>query len=123
MQEYELEIKPTKLVKGKGLAKLMAESIYQAIDLNFMTTNIMETGKGEEEVQEPISEVSLKFVESDWYKDIIVYLQNLSCSPLWNKAKDRSIKLKVVKYCIVGEFCFWKDLVGIMLNFLMKEET
>ncbi len=26
--EYDLEIKPTKLIKGQGLAKLMAESSY-----------------------------------------------------------------------------------------------
>jgi hypothetical protein len=37
MQEYDLEIKPTKMVKGQGLDKLMAESNYQAIDLNLMT--------------------------------------------------------------------------------------
>jgi hypothetical protein len=34
MQEYDLEINPTKLVKGQGLAKLMVESNYKAIDLN-----------------------------------------------------------------------------------------
>jgi hypothetical protein len=41
MQEYDLEIKPTKLVKRQGMAKLMARSNYQAISLNIMTTNIM----------------------------------------------------------------------------------
>ena len=32
--EYDLEIKPTKLIKGQGLAKLMAESNFQALDIN-----------------------------------------------------------------------------------------
>ena len=32
--EYELEIKPTKLVKDQGLAKLMTESNFQALDIN-----------------------------------------------------------------------------------------
>ena len=32
--EYDIEIKPTKLIKGQGLAKLMAESNYQALDIN-----------------------------------------------------------------------------------------
>lgn len=32
--EYDLEIKPTKLIKGKGLAKLMAQSNYDALDLD-----------------------------------------------------------------------------------------
>lgn len=34
MLEYDLEIKPTKLIKGQCLAKLMARSNYDALDLN-----------------------------------------------------------------------------------------
>jgi hypothetical protein len=105
------------------MAKLMVESNYKAIDLNSLTTNIMEIEQGEDETQEPSSEVSPKFVESDWYKNVIFYLQNLSFSPAWDKAKARSIKLKAVKYCILGENLFWKDPIGILLNFLTKEET
>ena len=30
------DIRPTKLVKGKGLAKLMAESNFQALDMNMV---------------------------------------------------------------------------------------
>jgi hypothetical protein len=36
MLEYDLEIKPTKLVKGQGLAKLMADSNLHVLDINFM---------------------------------------------------------------------------------------
>eukprot|EP00253_Pinus_taeda_P027756 PITA_27756 len=32
--EYDIEIKPTKLVKGQGLAKLMADTNFQALDIN-----------------------------------------------------------------------------------------
>eukprot|EP00253_Pinus_taeda_P024455 PITA_24455 len=34
--EYDVEIKPTKLIKGKGLAKLMAESNLHALDINLI---------------------------------------------------------------------------------------
>ena len=34
--EYDLEIKPTKLIKGQGIAKLMAESNFQALDMNMV---------------------------------------------------------------------------------------
>jgi len=34
--EYDMEIKPTKLIKGQGLAKLMAESNLQALDINII---------------------------------------------------------------------------------------
>ena len=33
--EYDIEIRPTKLVKGKGLAKLMVHSNYEALGVNF----------------------------------------------------------------------------------------
>ena len=34
IQEYDLEIKPTKLVKGQGLTKLLAESNCRALGIN-----------------------------------------------------------------------------------------
>ena len=36
MLEYDIEIKPTKLVKGQGLAKLMAQSNFDCLDINFI---------------------------------------------------------------------------------------
>ena len=34
--EYDVEIRPTKLVKGQGLAKLMAESNLRLLDINLI---------------------------------------------------------------------------------------
>jgi len=36
MLEYDLEIKPTKLIKGQGLARLMVESNLHALDINII---------------------------------------------------------------------------------------
>jgi hypothetical protein len=36
--EFDLEIKPTKLVKGQGLAKLLAEYNCRALRVNFINT-------------------------------------------------------------------------------------
>jgi hypothetical protein len=33
IQEYDLEIKPTKLIKGQGLAKMLTESNEKALDM------------------------------------------------------------------------------------------
>lgn len=33
--QYEVEINPTKLIKGQGLAKLMADSNLSVLDINF----------------------------------------------------------------------------------------
>ena len=37
IQEYELEINPTKLIKGLGLAKILSESNYQALGVSLIT--------------------------------------------------------------------------------------
>ena len=34
IQDFDLEIKPTKLIKTQGLAKLLAESNIRALDIN-----------------------------------------------------------------------------------------
>ena len=34
IQEFDLEVKPTKLVKGQGLARLLAESNFKAFGIN-----------------------------------------------------------------------------------------
>jgi len=34
--EYDVEIKPAKLIKGQGLAKLMAETNLHALDINLI---------------------------------------------------------------------------------------
>jgi hypothetical protein len=34
--EFDLEIKPTKLIKGQGLAKLLAESNYKALGISYI---------------------------------------------------------------------------------------
>jgi hypothetical protein len=36
--EFDMEIKPTKLVKGQGLAKLLAKSNYRALGVSFINT-------------------------------------------------------------------------------------
>ena len=37
--EYDIEIKPTKFIKGQGLAKMMTDSNYESLQLNFLTSH------------------------------------------------------------------------------------
>jgi hypothetical protein len=64
--EYDLEIKPTKLVKGQGLEKLMAQSNFDLMGINFITDFSVDT--------EPTPQVSQKILSSPWYSDIIYIL-------------------------------------------------
>jgi hypothetical protein len=64
IQEYELEKKPTKIIKGKGLAQMLTESNQESIQM------------GE---SEKINVMIRELENDEWYSDIIYYLKNLSC--------------------------------------------
>ena len=67
--EYDIEIKPTKLIKGQGLAKMMMDSHCDSLQLNFLSCHLSQE---EAEVQ-----VKPDFSTSPWYVDIVFVLQNL----------------------------------------------
>ena len=48
IQEYELDIRPTKLIKGQGLAKILSESNYRALGINMSMIANEESEKKEE---------------------------------------------------------------------------
>eukprot|EP00253_Pinus_taeda_P016379 PITA_16379 len=104
--EYYLEIKPTKLIKGQGLAKLMVESNLHALDIN----HVGALSNNQEEVD--LIQVSKIFLSSPQYSDIIYVLQHLNPPPGMSKAKSRSLKLKASKYCIMDSALYWKDPEG-----------
>jgi hypothetical protein len=64
--EFDLEIKPTKLIKGKGLAKLLDESNYKALGINF----INELAESSNES----SQRTIPLAACAWYKDILYFL-------------------------------------------------
>ena len=72
--EYDLEIKPTKLIKGQGLAQLMVESNLQALDINMV--DALDEHEG---LPAPI--VEEQFQKSPWYADILYVLINLTAPP------------------------------------------
>lgn len=115
--EYDVEIKPTKLIKGQGLAKLMAETNLHVLDINLIAAL---SNEDEENYVLPVSDI---FVSSPWYADIIYVLQNLSSPPGMPKNKARTLKLKAAKFCIIKSALYWKDPGGILLNCLVEEEA
>jgi hypothetical protein len=113
--EYDIEINPTKLIKGQGLAKLMAESNFHALDINFLAA-VDEQG---EHATLSMKEV---FLNSPWYANLIIVFHNLQAPPGLTKTKDRFLKLKELKFFILEGNLYWKDLGGILLNCLLKDE-
>ena len=66
--EYDLEIKPTKLVRGQGLAKMMTQSNCDVLGVNLLDCDPSTSNH--------IEQVTLcpNFLISPWYKDIIYVL-------------------------------------------------
>ena len=92
--EYDINIKPTKLVKGQGLAKMMTNSICESLQINFLSN---QSNQLDTEV-----EVMIDFVASPWYSNIVHVLQNLQAPAGLSKSRARSVKLKAAKFCIIN---------------------
>jgi len=115
--EYDVEIKPTKLIKGQGLAKLMAEYNLHALDINLIAA------MSKEDEESSLVQVFEMFLISPWYSDIVYVLHHLSPPPLMARNKSRTLKLKAAKFCIMNNALYWKDPSGVLLNCLVEEET
>jgi hypothetical protein len=77
IQEFDLEVNPTKLVKGQGLAKLLAESNFRALGLNYLESHGYIPNIGELYDYKPMIWIEDKFSSSTWYCDIFSYLLTL----------------------------------------------
>ena len=64
--EYDLEIRPTKLIKGQGLEKLMVESNFQALDMKMV------------DVLEEIEECVAPFIEEK-FMNLLGMLTSYMC--------------------------------------------
>lgn len=113
--EYDLEIKPTKLIKGQGIAKLMAESNLQALGINMINTL-------DEQQEFPDPTLEEKFQSSPWYSDILYVLTHLNAPPELSKTKARFLKLKARNYCILNEKLYWKSPNGLLLKCFPESE-
>jgi hypothetical protein len=110
--EFDLEIKPTKLVKGQGLARFSAESNYKALGVNFIN-NCSENKQDEFSDEDP--KVTPSLAGCTWYKDIIFFLQKLQPPNGMGKRKVRALKLKSIKYCLIDQLLYWKYPLGVFL--------
>jgi hypothetical protein len=108
IQEYYLEIKPTKIIKGQSPAQMLTKRNQEAIQM------------GErEQVNVVISELE----HDKWYSDIIYYLKNLSCLNHLVDYKRRDLRLNAMKYCPTKNGLGCNDLDGILLRCVNREEA
>jgi hypothetical protein len=102
-----LEIKPTKLIKGQGLAKMSIEGNEKALGMVCQINN------------EDFPPNLLKLEQVEWYTDIIFYLKNLTCPSHLVGHKKRALRLKSSKYVLTRNGLGWKNLMGLSLDVWM----
>jgi hypothetical protein len=113
--EFDLEIKPTKLIKGQGLAKLLVEANCQALGVNFINAF---SESQQSELSEISSQADPPLEGCPWYKDVIYFLQKFQPPDDMGKSRARALKLKAIKYCLVDQVLYWKDPLGVLLRCL-----
>lgn len=75
IHEYDVDIKPTKLVKGQGLVMFLMEEKCEAMGISLEALNSDQPTPA----TMAIPEVHPRCFESPWYHDIIFYLHNVKC--------------------------------------------
>eukprot|EP00253_Pinus_taeda_P006285 PITA_06285 len=109
LQEYDLEIKPSKIVRGQGFCRLLAGA-----------SNIPESSDTDQ--SETINQISIIDYESQ-YADLIFYLKNGYASPNLSYKNKRAIRLKAKKFTIIDDVLFRKNYDSVLLRCLEKQEA
>jgi hypothetical protein len=68
-------------------------------------------------------QASQEFIDSPWYVEIIYVLENLQAPLSISNTKERFLKIKAVKFYILDNSLYWKDLEGIFLSFLLENDA
>jgi hypothetical protein len=118
--EFDLEIKPTKLVNGQGLAKLLAESNCEALGVSFLNTR---SGTQQAELPSQCLEDGLSLADCAWYREILYFLQELRPPDGMGKSRARALKLKSVRYCLIEQVLYWRDPLAMLLRCLNPPEA
>jgi hypothetical protein len=104
IQDYDLEIKPTKLIKGQGLAKMLTKGNEKALGIVCQNDN------------KEFPPNLLKLEQVEWYADIILYLKNLTSPSHLVGHKKRALRLKSSKYVLTRDGLGWKNPDGVILR-------
>eukprot|EP00253_Pinus_taeda_P002829 PITA_02829 len=109
LQEYDLEIKPAKIVRGQGFCRLLAGA-----------SNIPESSDTDQ--PETINQASVIDSESQ-YVDLIFYLKNGYTPPNLSYKNKRAIRLKAKIFTIIDDVLFRQNYDSILLRCLEKQEA
>lgn len=109
IQEFNIDVQITKLVRGQGLAKMMTQENLDANQINQV----------EEEQRSYTCDMDL----CDWYVNIIYYLQKMKCRLRLNENAKRTLKLHAIKYATILNKIWWRTTNGILLKCVNKDQA
>ena len=90
---------------------------------NLQTETATEAATKTVQEQNDSQQVADNLSSCEWYSGIIHFLQNLEVPPGLTLNQARALKLKSVKFCVIDKLLYWKDLSGVLLRCLDKEES
>jgi hypothetical protein len=108
------------LIKGQGLAKLLAEANFQALGVSLIN-ECSRIQQGQLSEIDPQREPPL--ARCPWYKDAIYFLQELQPPDSLQRNKAKSLKLKAVRYYLINQVLYWKDPLGFLLKCVYPQEA
>ena len=124
MIEFNIELKPTKLVRGQRLAKLLAKGNYRSLNIDFLCT-IEKSGQTNEQEETTETKRKQSVVENlascNSYAGIINFILKLEIPSEFTQSQAITIKLRVAKYCINDNLLYWRDPSRVLLRCLDKE--
>lgn len=100
IHEFNLDIKTTKLVRGKGLCKLITER--------------------KNEVNEELPLVLFVGLQDSWFVDVAYYLTYGDCPTHLSPREKWNMRLKASKYVIFDDVLYKKGLDGTFLRCVDK---
>jgi hypothetical protein len=114
LQEFDLEITPTQIVRGQGLCKLVFDSKTEqkedsdTSDLKQHNQNLICCAQN---------------LVSPWYDDNRHYLQHGSAPHHLDPAKRISLRLKSASFHLVNGILFHQNFDGVLMRCLEKDEA
>jgi hypothetical protein len=109
VQEFDLDIKPTKLVKGQDLCKLEVEAQDQA----------NEDSRWENEMALWCNEVAyISSGQDSWYKDLTYLLHHAACPETLKPKERRALRLKYAQYHLINSVLFQINYDVVLLRCL-----
>jgi hypothetical protein len=114
VQEFDLDIKPAKLVKGQGLCKPTIES-RDHVNEDRVWENELALWCGEASFVSPGKE--------SWYEKLTYHLHHGTCPENLNPRERRALRLESTQYRLIKSVLFRVNYDGVLLRCLEREDV